>query len=185
MRTQAPCRADAAAPEGSRAEATATNTDCCPQLADAAVTAVHPIEMFTDGSCLRNPGPGGWAALLRAGTRERELTGAEPDTTNNRMELMAVIGGLEALTRPTPVIIYTVSQYVQKGAEEWLAGWRRRGWKTSAGAAVKNQDLWERLSTALQPHAARWTWVRGHAGHVENERVDQLARAAAETLRKP
>ena len=149
------------------------------------MTAVHPVELFTDGSCLHNPGPGGWAALLRTGARERELTGAEPDTTNNRMELMAVIAGLEALTRPTPVIIYTDSQYVQKGAEEWLAGWRRRGWKTSAGAAVKNRDLWERLSSALQPHAVRWQWVRGHDGHVENERVDQLARAAAETLRKP
>lgn len=147
------------------------------------MTARAPVQLFTDGACLGNPGPGGWAALLRAGTRERELSGAEPDTTNNRMELMAVIAGLEALTRPSELTIYTDSQYVQKGAEEWMAGWKRRGWKTAGGEPVKNRDLWERLAAALERHRASWQWVRGHNGHVENERVDVLARRAAESLR--
>lgn len=141
------------------------------------------IELFTDGACLGNPGPGGWAALLRTGTRERELIGAEADTTNNRMELMAVIAGIEALTRRCSVSIYTDSQYVQKGAEEWMSGWKRRGWKTAGGDAVKNRDLWERLDAALAGHDVTWHWVRGHAGHVENERVDRLARAAADSTR--
>lgn len=137
------------------------------------------VTLVTDGACSGNPGPGGWGALLRYGEHERELSGAEPHTTNNRMELMAVIRGLEALKRPCPVRIITDSQYVMKGITEWLAGWKRNGWKTAAKAPVKNEDLWRRLDTALAPHDARWTWVRGHAGHPDNERVDALARAAA------
>lgn len=141
------------------------------------------VELFTDGACLGNPGPGGWAALLRTGAHERELSGAEADTTNNRMELMAAIGGLEALKRPCRVRIVTDSQYVKRGIEEWMASWRRRGWKTADGKPVKNRDLWERLSAALAGHEVRWNWVRGHAGHAENERVDLLARSAAEQVR--
>ncbi|ANB18146.1 ribonuclease HI [Dokdonella koreensis] len=141
------------------------------------------VEVFTDGACLGNPGPGGWGALLRRGATERELSGGEAATTNNRMELMAAIRGLEALTRPCRVTLYTDSQYVQRGIEEWLPRWQARGWKTSDGKPVKNRDLWERLAAACQPHRLRWQWVRGHAGHVENERVDQLARAAALAIR--
>lgn len=141
------------------------------------------VELFTDGACLGNPGPGGWAALLRTGAHERELSGAEADTTNNRMELMAAIGGLEALKRPCRVRIVTDSQYVKRGVEEWMANWRRRGWKTADGKPVKNRDLWERLSAVLAGHEVRWNWVRGHAGHAENERVDLLARSAAEQVR--
>ena len=141
------------------------------------------IEVHTDGACLGNPGPGGWAALLRAGRHERELTGAEPDTTNNRMELMAAIAALEALTRSCDVDLYTDSQYVQKGIGEWLPGWVRRGWRTAAGQPVKNQDLWQRLHAAQAKHRVRWHWVRGHAGHPDNERVDRLARGTAERLR--
>lgn len=141
------------------------------------------VELFTDGACLGNPGPGGWAALLRTGAHERELSGAEADTTNNRMELMAAIGGLEALKRPCRVRLVTDSQYVKRGVEEWMANWRRRGWKTADGKPVKNRDLWERLSAVLAGHEVRWNWVRGHAGHAENERVDLLARSAAEQVR--
>lgn len=141
------------------------------------------IEIHTDGACLGNPGPGGWAALLRFNGRERELVGSEADTTNNRMELMAAIRGLESLTEPCSVRVFTDSQYVQKGFVEWLPGWVKRGWKTSGGDAVKNQDLWERLRQAAQPHQVQWQWVKGHAGDPDNERVDVLARTAAEQLR--
>lgn len=141
-----------------------------------------PVHAFTDGACLGNPGPGGWGALLRAGGRERELSGGEPATTNNRMELMAAIVALEALTRPCEVVLYTDSQYVQKGICEWMPGWVRRGWRTAGGAAVKNRDLWERLHAAAQQHRVDWQWVRGHSGHVENERVDVLARTAAQAV---
>jgi len=141
------------------------------------------VELYTDGACLGNPGPGGWGALLRLGERERELSGGEAATTNNRMELMAAIQGLEALTRQCRVALYTDSQYVQRGIEEWLPRWQARGWKTSDGKPVKNRDLWERLASAHARHVVRWHWVRGHAGHVENERVDQLARAAAQAIR--
>lgn len=141
------------------------------------------IELHTDGACLGNPGPGGWAALLRYGERERELVGGEVLTTNNRMELMAAIMALEALKSPCEVELSTDSQYVQKGIGEWLPNWIRRGWKTAAGQPVKNQDLWMRLDAAAKPHAVRWKWVKGHAGHVENERVDKLARAEAEKFR--
>ncbi len=141
------------------------------------------VEIHTDGACLGNPGPGGWAALLRHEGRERELAGGEALTTNNRMELMGAIMALEALKSPCTVVLSTDSQYVQKGIGEWLPNWIRRGWKTAAGEPVKNQDLWQRLQAASQPHKIQWKWVKGHAGHIENERVDKLARAEAEKFR--
>ena len=141
------------------------------------------VEIHTAGACLGNPGPGGWAALLLHEGRERELAGGEAQTTNNRMELMAAIMALEALKSPCSVVLSTDSQYVQKGIGEWLPNWIRRGWKTAAGEPVKNQDLWQRLQAASQPHQVKWKWVKGHAGHVENERVDKLARAEAEKFR--
>lgn len=137
------------------------------------------VELFTDGACLGNPGPGGWGALLRSGTHEKELSGGEPLTTNNRMELMAAIAGLEALKRPCTVALTTDSQYVKQGVEEWMARWRANGWRTSDRKPVKNQDLWERLAAALASHRVSWHWVKGHAGHAENERADVLAREAA------
>lgn len=146
-------------------------------------TTTAEVEIHTDGACLGNPGPGGWGALLRHLGRERELSGGEPQTTNNRMELMAAIQALEALKSPCAVRLHTDSRYVQQGISQWLPNWLRRGWKTSGGDPVKNQDLWERLQTAVAPHRVQWIWVKGHAGHVENERVDVLARTAAETFR--
>lgn len=143
------------------------------------------VELFTDGACLGNPGPGGWGVLLRSGTRERELSGGEAQTTNNRMELMAAIAGLEALKRPCEVVLTTDSQYVKLGVEQWMARWRANGWRTSDRKPVKNQDLWERLSAALAGHRVTWHWVKGHAGHAENERVDVLAREAALAMREP
>lgn len=145
--------------------------------------ASAPVEMFTDGACLGNPGPGGWGVLLRHGEQERELSGAEAQTTNNRMELMAAIAGLEALKRPCEVTLVTDSQYVKRGVEEWMARWQANGWRTSDRQPVKNRDLWERLAAALARHRVRWQWVKGHAGHVENERADVLARAAALTVK--
>ena len=138
------------------------------------------VEIFTDGACLGNPGPGGWAALLRYGTQESELAGGAPHTTNNRMELMAVISGLEALTRPCSVRLVTDSRYVMDGIRSWLPVWKRNGWRTAAKKPVKNIDLWQRLDTAAARHEIEWLWVRGHAGHTENERVDALARQQAE-----
>jgi ribonuclease HI len=145
----------------------------------AADERAERVELFTDGACLGNPGPGGWGALLRFGTREKELSGGEVLTTNNRMELMAAIAGLEALKRPCEIALTTDSQYVKRGVEEWMARWRANGWRTSDKKPVKNQDLWERLSAALAAHTVKWHWVKGHAGHAENERVDTLARDAA------
>jgi ribonuclease HI len=142
------------------------------------------VEIHTDGACLGNPGPGGWAALLRHGSSERELVGGEADTTNNRMELMAAIAALEVLKASCEVVLHTDSQYVKKGIGEWMPNWIRRGWKTAAGEPVKNQDLWQRLSAANARHQVQWRWVRGHSGHVDNERVDQLARTAAERVRE-
>lgn len=142
------------------------------------------VEINTDGACLGNPGPGGWGALLRYGDSERELAGGESDTTNNRMELMAAIAALEALSSACEVTLHTDSQYVQKGVGEWMPNWIRRGWKTAAGQPVKNQDLWERLDRAASKHRVHWRWVRGHSGHVDNERVDKLARNAAELIKK-
>jgi ribonuclease HI len=136
------------------------------------------IDIFTDGACSGNPGPGGWGALLRYGTVEKELSGGEPLTTNNRMEMMAAIVALEALKRPSKVKVHTDSQYLRNGITEWLANWKRRGWKTADKKPVKNADLWQRLEAAEKPHQVEWLWVRGHDGHVENERVDQLARQA-------
>lgn len=141
------------------------------------------VDIHTDGACLGNPGPGGWAALLVCDGRERELAGGEAQTTNNRMELLAAIMALEALKSPCGVVLATDSQYVQKGIGEWLPNWIRRGWKTAGGDPVKNRDLWERLQAAAAPHQVQWRWVKGHAGHVENERVDVLARAEAEKFR--
>ncbi len=137
------------------------------------------VEVHSDGACLGNPGPGGWGALLRYGSREKELSGGEADSTNNRMELMGAIAALEALTEPCEVVLHTDSRYVQQGITEWLPGWRRRGWKTAGGAAVKNRELWQRLEAAAARHRVDWRWVKGHAGNPDNERVDMLARAAA------
>ena len=137
------------------------------------------IEIHTDGACLGNPGPGGWAALLRYKAHERELTGGEAHTTNNRMELMAAIAGLEALSEACNIMLQTDSQYVRQGITEWMSGWVRRNWKTAGGDPVKNRDLWERLHTATQRHQIEWRWVKGHNGDPDNERVDQLARDAA------
>ena len=145
---------------------------------------LKPVEVHTDGACLGNPGPGGWGALLRYGSTERELVGGESATTNNRMELMAAIVALEALTAPCEVTLHTDSQYVMKGLTEWLPGWVRRGWRTAGGDPVKNQDLWLRLQAAVARHKVHWRWVKGHNGHVDNERVDRLARGAAETIRR-
>ena len=141
------------------------------------------IEVHTDGACLGNPGPGGWGALLRWREVERALSGGEPDTTNTRMELMAAIAALEALREPCDVILTTDSQYVRQGIMDWLSNWIRRGWKTAGGDPVKNRDLWERLQAASAPHTIDWRWVKGHSGHPENERVDVLARTAAEQIR--
>ena len=148
------------------------------------MNALKKVEINTDGACLGNPGPGGWGALLRYGDSERELAGGESDTTNNRMELMAAIAALEALSSACEVTLHTDSQYVQKGVGEWMPNWIRRGWKTAAGQPVKNQDLWERLDRAASKHKVQWRWVRGHSGHVDNERVDKLARNAAELIKK-
>jgi ribonuclease HI len=137
------------------------------------------VEIHTDGACLGNPGPGGWAALLRYGARERELAGGEAQTTNNRMELMAAIVALETLSEGCTVVLHTDSQYVRQGITEWMPNWVRRNWRTSGGAAVKNRDLWERLHAATARHRIDWRWVKGHSGDPDNERVDALARAAA------
>lgn len=133
------------------------------------------VHAFTDGACKGNPGPGGWGVLLRWGETEKELWGGERQTTNNRMELMAVIAALEALKRPICIEITTDSQYVKRGVTEWMARWKRNGWRTADKQPVKNRDLWERLDGALGSHQVRWHWVKGHAGHPENERADRLA----------
>jgi len=136
------------------------------------------VELYADGACKGNPGPGGWGVLLRAGTRERELRGAEAGTTNNRMELTAVIRGLEALKGRRRVRVFTDSQYVQKGISTWIHDWKKRGWRTADRKPVKNSDLWHRLETLAREHSIEWHWVKGHAGHPENERADALANAA-------
>jgi ribonuclease HI len=133
------------------------------------------VEIYADGACRGNPGPGGWGVLLRAGSRERELHGREAQTTNNRMELTAVIEGLRALRGPSQVRVYTDSQYVQKGISEWIHAWKRRGWRTADRKPVKNEDLWKALDEAARRHRVEWHWVKGHAGHPENERADALA----------
>ncbi len=141
------------------------------------------VDIYTDGACSGNPGPGGWGALLRSGDQERELSGYAPATTNNRMELTAVIEALRALKRPVTARVHTDSQYVQKGISEWIHGWKRRGWKTADRQPVKNADLWQTLDALTVGHKIEWLWVRGHAGHTENERVDALARRAIEENR--
>jgi ribonuclease HI len=140
------------------------------------------VEIFTDGACSGNPGPGGWGALLRFGDTERELSGAEPATTNNRMELMAAIVALEALTRPTSASLTTDSTYVRDGITSWIHNWKRNGWRTAGRKPVKNVDLWQRLDEAAASHTIEWRWIKGHSGHPENERVDELARRAIDTL---
>ncbi len=140
------------------------------------------VEIFTDGACSGNPGPGGWGAILRSSGTEKELSGSEKQTTNNRMEMMAVIVALEALKRPCRVTITTDSQYVIKGMTEWLPGWKAKNWKTAAKKPVKNVELWQRLDNAINQHKVEWQWVRGHQGHVENERADQLAVRAREQI---
>ena len=134
------------------------------------------VEIFTDGACSGNPGPGGWGAILRIGETEKELKGGDSETTNNRMELMAAIMALEALKRPCTVTLHTDSTYVKNGITDWIAKWKRNGWRTAAKKPVKNAELWKRLEDALGPHKVTWKWVKGHAGHPENERADQLAR---------
>ena len=140
------------------------------------------IEIFTDGACRGNPGPGGWGALLRFNGTEKKLLGSEAETTNNRMELMAAIAALESLTRPCQVVLTTDSQYVKKGITEWIDGWKKRNWKTAARKPVKNVDLWQRLDTAVSGHEIQWEWVRGHTGHPENELADQLANQAIDEM---
>jgi ribonuclease HI len=135
------------------------------------------VEIFTDGACSGNPGPGGWGVILRYRGVEKELSGFEPATTNNRMELMAAIAGLEALKRPCRVRLYSDSQYLRDGITKWIHSWKQRGWRTADKKPVKNVDLWQRLEAAAQHHQVDWVWVRGHAGHPENERADALARA--------
>ena len=146
--------------------------------------SLKQVEAHTDGACLGNPGPGGWAALLRWRGQERELVGAEAQTTNNRMELMGAIAALEALREPCEVMLQTDSQYVRQGITEWMPNWVRRNWRTAAGEPVKNRDLWERLQAACARHRIDWRWVKGHSGDPDNERVDALARAAAEGVRE-
>lgn len=140
------------------------------------------VEIYTDGACRGNPGPGGWGATLEMGEHFRELSGAEAMTTNNRMELMAVIAALEALKRPVPIKLYTDSEYVRRGITEWLKSWKARGWKTADRKPVKNQDLWERLDAIASRHDIEWHWVKGHSGVPGNERVDRLANAAIDAL---
>ncbi|MFZ2511239.1 MAG: ribonuclease HI [Gordonia sp. (in: high G+C Gram-positive bacteria)] len=140
------------------------------------------VEISTDGACRGNPGPGGWGAVLRYQGKEKELSGAEPDTTNNRMELTAAIEGLDALTRPSTVILYTDSVYVRDGITKWVAGWQRNGWKTAAKKPVKNDDLWKRLVQAEKRHTVEWRWVKGHNGDHYNEIADTLATTAARSL---
>ena len=140
------------------------------------------VEIFTDGACRGNPGPGGWGVLLRYGRHEKSLSGFEPHTTNNKMELVAAIKGLKALKRSSRVRLYTDSQYLKRGITEWLPKWKRTGWLTANRTPVKNADLWRELNVACERHQVEWRWVRGHSGHIDNERADALAKGAIETL---
>jgi ribonuclease HI len=147
------------------------------------MASVEPVEIHTDGACSGNPGPGGWGAVLRWQGRERELCGGEALTTNNRMELMAAIAALEALKRPSRVVIWTDSGYLKGGITGWIKGWKKNGWRTAGKQPVKNRDLWERLDALCTRHDVEWRWLKGHAGHPLNERADALARAAIERAR--
>lgn len=142
------------------------------------------VEIFTDGACKGNPGPGGWAALLRLGKHEKELSGGEPDTTNNRMEMTAAIRALAALIEPCEVNLHTDSRYLIDGITKWVHGWQKRGWVNASKKAVRNEDLWRELIALTAKHKVSWHWVRGHSGHDENERVDRLASAAADAARR-
>lgn len=146
-------------------------------------SADNIVEIYTDGACSGNPGPGGWGAILRFNGNEKELWGGDPDTTNNRMELMAAIMALESLKRTVKAKLYTDSTYVREGITTWIHNWKARGWKTAAKKPVKNVDLWKRLDEALADHDVEWHWVKGHAGHPENERADELARRGVEEVR--
>jgi ribonuclease HI len=137
------------------------------------------IEIFTDGACSGNPGPGGWGAILRYRGTEKELNGGEAETTNNRMEMLAAIMALEAIKRPVRAVVHTDSTYLRDGITKWIHAWKKRGWKTAAKKPVKNVDLWQRLEAAIEDHEVEWRWVKGHAGHPENERADELAREGA------
>jgi ribonuclease HI len=144
---------------------------------------MNKVDIFTDGACKGNPGRGGWGAWLVVGEHQKELCGGERDTTNNRMELKAVIEALSVLRRPCDVVVHTDSQYVQKGISEWIHGWKKRGWKTASRESVKNVDLWQALDTAQQLHRIQWRWVRGHSGHIGNERADALANRGVESVK--
>src|SRR6185312_1221376 len=153
-------------------------------MAEAASgTVSSEVDIYTDGACSGNPGPGGWGAILRYGEVEKELSGSANPTTNNRMEMMAAIAGLEALKRPVRVRIHTDSQYLRDGITRYIHGWKKNGWKTADKKPVKNIDLWQRLEAALKPHQVQWFWVKGHAGHPENERADLLARQGIAAVR--
>lgn len=152
-------------------------------ISEPSENAPSAIEIYTDGACSGNPGPGGWGVLLRWRGHEKELSGGEDDTTNNRMELMAAIQALESLKRPSEVDLHTDSTYVRDGITKWIHGWKRNGWKTSAKKPVKNEDLWKRLDAALADHQVSWHWVKGHSGHPENERADELATTAAQAIK--
>lgn len=141
------------------------------------------VEIFTDGACKGNPGPGGWGAVIRFGQHEKEISGGDPDTTNNRMEMMAAIQALETLIEPCHVILWTDSNYVKDGITRWVDGWQRNGWKTASKKPVRNADLWHQLIAAVARHEVEWNWVKGHSGHAENDRADALASAAAEAAR--
>ncbi len=148
------------------------------------MASTEPVDIFTDGACSGNPGPGGWGAILRYNGVEKELSGGAPETTNNRMEMMAAIVALEALKRPARVRLHTDSTYLKDGITKWIHAWKARGWKTASKKPVKNQDLWQRLEAAIEAHQVEWFWVKGHAGHPENERADELAREAIGALRR-
>ncbi len=149
----------------------------------ATPTSRKIVEIFTDGACSGNPGPGGWGAVLRYGDVEKEMSGCEPATTNNRMELMAAIMAIEAVKRPCEIHLHTDSEYLRNGITTWIHSWKSRGWRTADKKPVKNVDLWQRLEAAIETHDVRWHWVKGHSGHIENERADELARLAIRQMR--